>query len=96
MATKKEWERVVDYQVNARLKEAYKLIGKAIKQPDPAISKLVSHQMQEVTAKLLMKGGAKHVSEKDYDFDIDDEGDPVFGPKGALPRDQIPKVGGYA
>jgi hypothetical protein len=78
MTNKKHWESTLDMKIDLKFKESYRLLRKAMKKPDPSISKLISVQMEEVTMLLLMRKTSKHLKEKDYDFEIDEDGDPFL------------------
>ncbi len=78
MAAKKDGERVLEEQIRSQLRECHRLIGRALKKPDPSLAKLASMQLDEVTHLILMRESVKHVSEKDYEFEIEDDGEPTF------------------
>jgi len=59
MTDKKEWENALDAKISSTLKESYRLLGKAVKRPDPAIAKLVAAQLDEATALMLMRKTSK-------------------------------------
>ncbi len=78
MTAKKEWEEILEKQIKSQLRECHRLVKRALKKPDPSLSKLASMQLDEVTHLILMRKSVRHVSEKDYEFDIAEDGEPVF------------------
>jgi len=91
---KKEWEKMIEKRIGSTLKESYRLVGKAVKKPDPSLLKLASVQLDEAAELLLSRKSVRHIKEEDYDFDCDEDGDPTFHLKGPEAKAEE-SIGGY-
>lgn len=95
---KREWEKASDARIRFSLKEARRLIERALKKPDPALTHMVSDMMHETTHMLLARGSSKYIGEKKYDLEVDEDGRPFvsLADRAAGNKVSPTKVEGYA
>ena len=92
---KSDWERMLELRIGSTMKESYRLLKTAMKKPDPSVLKLASLQLEEASDLMLMRNSVRHVKDENYEFDCDEDGDPVFHLRGLQTPKAENQVGGY-
>ena len=89
MADKRVWERELGSKVEMQMEEMERIMEKLKGQPNPTLVRLMRFHLDKLEQDTLLMDTSKHLTEKLYSFEVDEEGDHVFHFKDTKPSKSV-------